>query len=507
MTFMNESSSLWHTTTPVISYPQLDRGLHVDVAVVGGGITGLTAALILKRAGKKVAVLEARRVGGENSMHTTAHLTEAIDARYATLEKDFGAEAAKAAALSSRAAVARIGAFVRELGIACDHRIVPGLLYSEREEDLHALHEEYEAAARAGIPVRMIREVPLPFPCAAAICFPDQAQLHAGHYLMALARAIPGDGCHVFEGAQVRDIEEGEPCRLVVANGKDELTPVQPLTADRVIVAASAPPTRLAMQTKLAHYRTYAIAIRDPGNIPGVLLWDTDQPYHYIRLAEASGSRYAIIGGEDHKTGQNDDAEACWTRLETYARQRFGAAEVTHRWSGQILEPLDGLPYIGRLPGKEKISIGIGYSGNGMTFGTLAGMLLADEAAPHAGAYLELYSPSRIKPLASAKPFFKENIDFPAHFVGDRLRHAHTLDEVAAGEGKIVLMGTEKVAVYRDELGAVHALSPVCSHLGCHVTFNNAERSWDCPCHGSRFDTSGKVLHGPATRPLTRRPI
>ncbi|WP_394843508.1 FAD-dependent oxidoreductase [Pendulispora brunnea] len=504
-----EHRSLWQETASGVSCPRLERGLHVDVAIVGGGITGLTAALLLKRTGLRVAVLEAHTVGGENSLRTTAHLTEAVDARYATIEKDFGPTAAKEVAYSSHAAITRIRAFVRELKIDCVYRTVPGFLYTEREDDLRALHLEYEAAARAGIHVDMVREVPLPFRCAAAVRFPDQAQVHAGRYLEGLAHAISGDGCHVFERTLVRDVDEGEPCTVHVATGLDEGAPEQRVTCDRVIFATSAPPTRFALHTKLAHYRSYAIARVESGDVPLALFWDMDDPYHYTRIAEIFGKRYLVIGGEDHKTGQKGDAEDCWTRLEEYARVRFGVAPVTHRWSGQILEPVDGLPYIGKIPGKEKLSIGVGYSGNGMTFGTLAGMLLAEPDAPRARELLQLYAPSRVKPVASAKDFVAENVDFPAHFVGDRLRapDARSVEEVERGEGKIVKLGGERLAVYRDDAGALHAFSPVCPHLGCHVAFNNAERSWDCPCHGSRFDTEGRLLHGPAARGLTAKKI
>jgi glycine/D-amino acid oxidase-like deaminating enzyme/nitrite reductase/ring-hydroxylating ferredoxin subunit len=502
-----DSQSLWLATSPPSpTYPRgddLPSGLHVDVVIVGGGITGITTALLLQRAGKKVAILEARRVAEGDSAKTTAHLTEAVDARYHRLAKDFGAEAAREVARSSRAAIEQIVALAAEHGVACDLKRVPGYLYSESESDLEMLHTEYEAAKSAGVDVDMTRDVPLPFRAVAAVRFPNQGELHVRKYLVPLAEAVVAGGGLVFESARVTDIHDGEPCKVTLEGG-------QTITAGDVVMAAHAPLNRVAIQTKIAHYRSYAIAFPAKVDVAHALYWDTSDPYHYTRTQTIDGQRWLIVGGEDHKTGQNHDTLGCYARLAAYASERFGEVKIGHQWSGQIIEPMDGLPFIGKNPGASHVRIATAYSGNGMTFGTLAAMLLSDQVLGRDNPWSELYGASRVKPIAGAKDFVRENLDVPMHLIGDRLKKAEasSLDEVGRGEGKIVRLGGEKLAVFRDAGGDVHAFSPVCPHLGCHVDFNTAEKTWDCPCHGSRFgSTDGAVINGPAKVALTSKKV
>jgi Rieske Fe-S protein len=374
---------------------------------------------------------------------------------------------------------------------------VPGFLYSEREADLEALHEEYEAARNAGVPVTMTREVPLPFRAAAAVRFERQAQLHPCRYLAALANAVKAAGSYVFEGSPVRSIQDGRPCLVTTDTGT--------VTADAVVMATDSPLTRFFVQTKIASYRSYVIAFVPRRPIAPGLFWDTDDPYHYVRAAEVAGVQYVIVGGEDHKTGHEADALGCFARLRAWARERFEFDEVAHRWSAQVIEPMDGLPFIGRSARGSNVWLSTGYSGTGMTFGTLGAMLIADGIHGRHNAWAGLYDAHRVH-ASGAKEYLVENADVAAYLVGDRLRGAEgtRLADVAPGEAKLLRLDGKKVAVYRDDAGAVHALSPVCPHLGCLVHFNNAERTWDCPCHGSRFSVRGEVLHGPAQRALSQ---
>lgn len=495
--------SYWVETGPGPHYAHLQGDLEVDVAIVGGGITGITAALLLQRAGKRVAVLEGRRVGQGVTGYTTAHLTEAIDARYATIERDFGLEGAKLAADASRSAIARIARFVAEEKIDCAFRTLPGYLYSEDESDIELLHAEFEAAKRAGLRVEMTREVPLPFATAAALRFEGQAELHSLDYLFPLCQLFLAAGGTIFETAQVLDVVDGEPCAIHTEAGT--------VRAADVIVAANAPINRLFLQTKIAHYRSYVIAVRVAEPRLEGLFWDTDDPYHYLRGVTSTrhGGNVVLVGGEDHKTGIETDTEDCYERLLAYTRLRFHVEEVGFRWSAQVIEPVDGLPFIGRNSLSTHVYVATGYSGNGMTFGTAAAMMLADEVLGRQNAWSELFAATRVKPLAAAKDYVTENVDFPLHLVGDRVRpaEAKSLKEVGRGEGKIANVDGTRLAVYRDDAGVVHALSPVCPHLGCHVHFNSAERSWDCPCHGSRFKPTGEVINGPSTRGLEVRKV
>jgi len=493
-----DHTSYWVTHTPGPTYSKLDRDLEVDVAIIGAGITGVTAALLLKHAGKKVAVIDAHRVAQGVTGYTTAHLTEAIDTRYTTLIRRFGLEGAKLAAQASRAAIERIAAFVHDEALLCGFERLPGYLFTEKESELGALHDEFEAAKRVGLDVEMTRDVPLPFGTAAGLRFANQAQFNIREYLLPLVARIPGDGSHVFEDTRVVDVHKGSPCRLETSGGI--------VRAAQVIIAANVPFNRVFLQTKIGHYRSYAIAARVKGPPLRGLFWDMDDPYHYLRSADAGGTPVLICGGEDHKTGQEENTAARYEAVVKYTRERFIVESIDSQWSAQVIEPVDGLPYIGHNALSSDVFVATGYSGNGMTFGTAAGMILSDAILRQANPWADLFKATRVTPLASAKEFVRENAGVPAHLIGDRLKapDAQSTDDVKPGEGKLVDVGGHRLAVYRHDDGALQLLSSVCPHLGCTVHFNNAERTWDCPCHGSRFATDGDVLNGPATSALTK---
>ena len=491
------SRSLWIAGTRYPKFPRLAGDLAVDVAVVGGGITGLTAAHLLKAAGKTVAVLEAQRVAEGVTGHTTAHLTEVIDASFATLLSHFGEEKARVAAQGARASLARIASFVSELGIDCGFRRLSGYYYTEQADRAQDVRDEYEAARRLGLNATFTEDVPLPFPVAAGIRLDEQARFHVRKYLLPLLKGIPGAGSHVFEDTRVVDVHDGAPCRVEIEGGGT-------VTAGDVIMATNVPLNKFFLQTKLAHYRSYAMALRVEGKVPEGLFWDDEDPYHYIRPQEVEHETLLIVGGEDHKVGQEEDTDRCFRSLLEYAKSRFDVRGIPFRWSAQVAEPVDGLAYIGRNSLSSHVYVGTGYSGTGMTFGTLAAMITSDLILGRDNEFARVFDATRVKPVAGAKEFVTENVDFPAHLVADRLKKAEadSYAELKAGEGKLVEVDGHKVAAYRDGSGVVHALDPVCTHLGCLVSFNDAEKSWDCPCHGSRFDTRGEVINGPAVKRL-----
>ncbi|AFE10997.1 Rieske family iron-sulfur cluster-binding protein [Corallococcus coralloides DSM 2259] len=496
-----QHKSLWTVTTPPRDFPSLPGDLEVEVAIIGGGIAGLTAAWLLKRAGKKVAVLEMHRVLSGQTGQTTAHLTELLDTPYTTLLKDFGEKGAHLAASSSRAAIEQIASLVETLAIDCGFTRVPGYRYAETEAELRELLHEVSAARQAGLLATFTKEVPLPFPVKGALRVEDQAVFHPRQYLLALADRIPGDGCHLFENTKVVDIHDGTPCRVVTEGGT--------VTAQAVVEATTTPLNRVAMHTKLYPYRTYSVAAPLEGPLEPGQYYDSRDPYHYIRTQQVDGVPYVIVGGEDHKVGSEEDTTSCFAALEAYTRDRFPVRRITHRWSGQVIEPADGLPYIGRNVGSRHVYVATGFSGTGMTFGTLAGMVVSDLILGNENPYAALYDAGRVKPKAGARDFIQENAEVAFRFVADRLSKpdGHHLADVAPGEGKILEVDGRKVAVYREEDGTPHAVSPVCTHLGCHVHWNNAERSWDCPCHGGRFSPTGRVLNGPAVKDLPSRKL
>ena len=489
--------SPWMATADVPSFPPLAEDAECDVCIVGAGIAGLTTAYTLARAGKRVIVLDDGPVGGGETGRTTAHLSWALDDYYVEIEKVHGRDGARVAAESHRSAVDRIEAICREEHIECDFERVDGYWFAAKLDDTKLLDAEADAARQAGAVAERVVGVPgVPFETPAALRFPNQGQFHPLKYMAGLARAAVRHGARIHCGSHVAELEK-KPRRPQVKTS-DKHT----VTADAVVFATNSPVNDwVAMHTKQAAYRTYAIAVRIPrGSVPRALYWDTESPYHYVRLANApDGDVLLIVGGEDHKTGQAADLEVRFGRLLEWSRRHFPmAGDIAFRWSGQVLEPNDYLAFLGRNPGDENVYIATGDSGHGMTHGTIAGMLIPDLILGVESRWEKLYDPAR-KTLRSAPEFVKENVNVAAQY-RDWVTpgEVSSPDDVKPGTGAIMRDGAKKFAVYRDEEGALHVRSAVCPHLYCIVDWNSVEKTWDCPCHGSRFDAYGRVVNGPA---------
>jgi glycine/D-amino acid oxidase-like deaminating enzyme/nitrite reductase/ring-hydroxylating ferredoxin subunit len=492
------TESVWMLTRPPAVMSPLAEDLQADLCVIGAGIAGMTTAYLLAKQGKRVVVLEDGAVGGGETGRTTAHLSNALDDRYHVLERLHGLEGARLAAVSHTAAIDRIESIVGDEAIACDFERLDGYLFVPPGESPDILEAELEAAHRAGLlGVERVPSAPLlSFDTGPSLRFPGQAQFHPLSYLHALLAVIEREGGRVFGQTHVTKVEPGPPARVTTGAG---LT----VTSEFVVCATNTPVIDwLVIHSKQAAYRTFAIGARvPPGSVPRALYWDTADPYHYVRLQED----VLIVGGEDHKTGQEDDGTDRFSRLEAWARQRFPVGPVEFRWSGQVMEPVDGLGYIGRNPGdKSHVFVATGDSGHGMTHGTIAGMLISDMILGRPNDWERLYDPSR-KSLRSAGEYVRENVNVARQYV-DYMTPGEVRSEsdIRPGEGAVVRHGLRKHAVYRDEAGAFHRASAVCPHLGCIVHWNSLERTWDCPCHGSRFGIDGAVLNAPASRGLER---
>ena len=503
-----DTTSYWIDSAPLPRFPSLEKTLEVDVVVIGGGLMGITAAYLLKKAGHTVALLERERCARVDTGHTTAHLTAVTDLRLHEIERAFGRPAAKAVWDAGSAAIDQIVKNIRAEDIMCDFRWVPGYLHAPLEgadeDDTQALRREAHAAEELGIAAEFTAEVP--FFKLPGVKFPHQALFHPRKYLAALVQKIPGRGSHVFENAEAGEIED-EPLAVKVGEKK--------IRCGRIVMATHNPLMGTAgilgaalFQTKLALYTSYVLGAKLPPDLlPEASFWDTDRPYNYLRVERRRSHDYAIFGGEDHKTGQEPDTEAAYGRLERRFKKFIADARIDHRWSGQVIETNDGLPFIGELT--EKQFGATGFAGNGMTFGTLGAMMAVDWVAKKRNPWIDLFEPGRKKLLGGTWTYLKENKDYPYYMVRDWLggTEGKSLRSLKRGQGKILNLSGRKVAAFRDDDGEVMLCSPICTHLKCIVGWNDAERTWDCPCHGSRFKPNGEVISGPAEEPLEKLPV
>ena len=485
------TDSLWMVTLPPRIPAPLRQDVRTEVCVIGAGIAGISTGYLLAKAGKRVVVLEDGAIGGGETGRTTAHLSNALDDGYRVLERVHGAGGARLAAASHAAAIDQIESIVQNEAIDCAFERVDGYLFVPPGESADLLHTELEAARRAGVAgVELVQRAPgLSFDTGPCLRFPRLAQFHPLSYLSALAGALERMGGIVYGKTHVSGVEPGPPARITTDGN-------HAVTADFVVCATNTPVIDwLIIHSKQAAYRTFVIGTRITGSIPVALYWDTADPYHYVRQADG----VLIVGGEDHKTGQADDGAQRLARLEAWTRERFPVGPVEFKWSGQVMEPVDGLAYIGRNPGdKGHVYVATGDSGHGMTHGTIAGMLITDLILGRPNEWERLYDPSR-KSLKSTAEYARENLNVAKQYT-DLVTPGEVRSEaeIQPGHGAIVREGLKKFAVYRDEQETLHRASAVCPHLGCIVHWNSLEGSWDCPCHGSRFGTDGSVLNGPA---------
>lgn len=496
------SQSIWMATASVPAFPPMAGDCGADVCVIGGGIAGMTTAYLLAREGKQVLLIDAIGIGAGETGRTTAHFFPP-DEWYADIEDAFGTDKAQLVATSYASAIDTVAGIISREQIDCEFERLDGYLYALPGNGYQDLDREYAAAHRAGMHIEKLARVPgLSFDTGPCIRYPNQAQFHPLKYLAGLAQAIVRHGGVIHCGTRAERISKDRGMQVVhTANGN--------IRARSVVVATNTPfNNRVVMHTKQAGYRTYVIGIRVPrGAVPRILLWDTGDPYYYIRLetpADDAAHDILIVGGADHKVGQDEHPEHRYDEIERWVRERFPMAlEVSYRWSGEVMEPSDGPAYLGRNPMDDKhVYIITGDSGNGMTHSTIGAMIISDLIMGRENHWQAFYDPAR-KVRHGLGDFIHEQANTLSQYEDwATTGEVGSVAEIAAGDGAIVRDGVHVLAVHRDEGGGLHVLSAKCTHLGCVVHWNSAERSWDCPCHGSRFATDGQVLHGPAASPL-----
>jgi glycine/D-amino acid oxidase-like deaminating enzyme/nitrite reductase/ring-hydroxylating ferredoxin subunit len=493
----------WFDFSKPPRFRPLARSLTVDVLVVGGGVTGIVTAYLLQKAGLSVALLERERLAARDSGHTTAHLTHVTDARLHELVKDFGCDHARAVWDAGAAAIDEIERVVREENIECEFSRVPGYLHAPvsggQTDERPKLKKDAKLANEFGLSAAYLDRVP--FINTPGVRFSDQAKFHPLKFLFALAQKIHGTDVRLFENSAVTKFD---------AKKKRARANSHWISYNRVVLATNNPLlgesgllSGMFFQTKLSLYSSYVVSATIPrGSIPIASFWDTNDPYQYLRVDRRGATDYAILGGEDHKTGQVRNTETCFRNLQKALLKIAPAAKIDHRWSGQVIESADGLPYIG--PNEDDQFIGTAYSGNGYTFGVTAAVMARDWITGAKNPWSGLFGPDRKAIRRGAWDYLRENKDYPYYLIQDRFRspEGKSLSAVKRAEGKILKLGRKKLAVYRDQRGHVKKMSAVCTHMGCLVRWNQAESTWDCPCHGSRFGPKGNVLSGPAETPL-----
>lgn len=503
----DDHRSYWiDTAPPGPLHPPLESDLTVDVAVVGGGIAGLSTAWELARAGRRVAVLEADRIAAGVTGHTTAKLSVLHTLVYARLRRTRGPEAAKLYARSQTEAVRHAAEIVDELGIDCDWEDTAAFTYARDPAATEELRAEADAAREAGLPAEYVTETGLPFPVAGAVRVTEQAQFHPRKYLLALAEDLVRQGAVIHERTRVVDLDEGRPCTLRTAGGAT-------VRADDVVVATHYPVfDRALLFTRLSPRRELVLTAPIPAGLdPHGMFITPEQGTRSVRTAPyEDGQRLLIVTGE-HFTPGTGEVEARFERLAGWATEHFGDLAFTHRWATQDNDPTDSVPLVGPLhAGAHHTYVATGFGGWGMSGGIMASRLLAQQITGRKSAWSDLYDPRRVRTVVGEAPaFLKNQAKVARHFVGDRLASAAggSVDDIAPGDGAIVRVGGHRCAVHRDEDGELHAVSARCTHLGCLVAFNSAERAWECPCHGSRFTPDGDIVQGPAVRPLEKRDI
>lgn len=498
-----DTTPVWFRSAEMPVFPSISSDVEVDVVVVGGGLTGITAAYLMKEAGVKVALLERGRCARADTGHTTAHLTYVTDGRLHHLVDAFGKDCAQSFWEAGVAAIDEIHRNVSNEKIRCEFDWVPGYLHVALRDaaagEVERLQRDAQLARELGFHAEFVDAVP--YANRAGVRFPNQAKFHPRKYLAALLEKIHGDGSHVFENSEVSEFEH-DPLRVKVGEHTVRCQFVfiathTPLMGNTGIVNAT------LFQTKLMPYTSYVLGAHLPrGVVPEALFWDTGDPYYYLRVDRHEDHDYAVFGGEDCKTGQEKDPVENFRRLEAALKEFLPMAEVRDRWCGQVIETNDGLPFIGTTA--ENQFVATGFCGNGFTLGTIAAMMARDFYLRRRNPWFGLFNVNRRKVQGGGWRYVRENLDYPYYMVRDRFAKAETdsLEDVRAGEGKIVKLEGQKVAAYRDPRGDITLLSPVCTHMKCIVNWNDADKTWDCPCHGSRFKATGEVIGGPAETPL-----
>ncbi|HYF81455.1 MAG TPA: FAD-dependent oxidoreductase [Clostridia bacterium] len=496
--FKTPPESYWLASTGRTNYPALEQDIKVDVAIVGGGITGITSAYLLKKEGLRVAVIEADRIVQGTTGHTTAKITSLHSLIYSRIKSYMGEEKARQYADANEAAISTISNLIKHEGIDCDFHREPSYTFTLADSYLQKVADEANTAASLGLKATFLENIPLPFKVKGAVKFEDQARFHPRKYLLALANKVEGAGSFIFEHSRVVDINEGNPSTVITNQGKK-------VTADNVIIASHFPcyDGMGFYFARMYPERSYVLAVKVKEKFLGGMYITAEDPGRSIRSQEFGGEEILIVGGEHHKTAHGTNLKKHYESLVEYAHQHYDVQELLYRWSTQDYTTLDKVPYVGRLTSRTpNIYVATGFRKWGMTNSTASAMIIKDLIVKGENPWTDVYDPSRFIPNPSITSFISINADVAAKLITGKLKPLPQDIEVEKGEAKAVEIEGNKMGVYRDEKGQLHTVDTTCTHMGCELKWNDAEKSWDCPCHGSRFTYEGEIIEGPAINEL-----
>lgn len=496
------TQSIWQEDMPnyVSKTNILPSVVLFDVVIVGGGITGVSTALQLQKSGKSCLIIEAKTLGFGTTSGTTAQLNTILDTPYYQITKDFDEQAAQGIANLTKKAIQQVKQNVAKLAIDCDYKEVPAYLYAQNQEQNELLDKMIQSAKKVDVDADFTDHIPLPIAFTTAARVEGQAQIHPTKYIYGLAQEFEKAGGVIVQNCRALDVEEGTTLTVVTNLGN--------VRAKNLIYATHIPPGVNRLHFECAPYRSYVVAVEiENAPYPDAFLYDLDEPYHYYRTQIIDGKNHLIIGGEDHKTAHEENTEEVFEKLIAYVKTYFTVKNIAYKWSSQYFESSDGVPFIGKMPSKaENIYVATGYGGNGITYGVIASLLLTEIILKGKSEYQSIFNPQRLKILAGFTNLVKEGVDVVKDMIGGWISPSklENLSKLSLNEAKVVKHDHQIVGVYKDELGTIHAVNPACTHIKCAVAWNQAEKSWDCPCHGSRFSFDGEVLTAPATKGLEK---
>ncbi|WP_434509711.1 FAD-dependent oxidoreductase [Desulfitobacterium sp. AusDCA] len=499
--FTKPPQSYWMDSTTNIDYSALDKDIKVDVAIVGGGITGILCAYWLNKKGVKTAIIEADRILQGTTGHTTAKITSQHGLIYNKVQKQISEEFAKQYADANQTAIQMYESIAKEYNIECDLVSQSAYIYTLEDKYVDDIANEANIASSLGIKATYLDKIPLPFNIKAAVRFDNQAQFHPRKFLLALAGKITDNGVQIFEQSRIVDIEDnGDNGDYVLMTGRGTK-----VTAQRVIIASHYPfYNKHGMYfTRIYPERSYVVAIRMNENYPGGMYITAEEPGRSIRSQTSDQGELIFVGGEHHKTGQGADTIKHYEALADFAEQTFTVEDIPYRWSTQDCMTLDGLPYVGQFTSNTPgLYIATGFAKWGMTNSMASSMILSDLIIDGKSPWQDVYNPSRETIGASAKNFVVENLNVANKLIEGKLSLLPKNADIGPNEGKAIEADGQRAGAYKDEQGTLHIVNTTCTHMGCELNWNSAEKSWDCPCHGSRFTYEGDVIEGPALKPL-----